>query len=132
MKKEIEQEKDESNQYPYKGCTLIRNDTSLAKINSNLYNEVAEIVEVNNIDYPSIKNFIEVAIRNQLNLIRYDIQNREEILTRDGNLKHTKNEFTHCLACNKMFLNEKTKNKEGKRICPKCTQLIKNLNKLVD
>ena len=133
MKKELEQEKAESNQTPYKDHPNIKNDTSLVKINSELYNEVVEIVESEHIDYPSIKNFIEVAVRNQVNRIKYDIENRDELISPNGNLKKGgKNEFTTCLACQKFFLNEKEKNKEGKRICPKCTKIIKNLNKLVD
>ena len=132
MKKEVEQEKEESNQIPYKNHPYLKNDTSLVKINSNLYNEVAEIVESEHIDYPSIKNFIEIAVRNHVNRIKFDIQNRDELLTPKGNLKDNKNEFTHCVACGKMFLNEKARNKEGKRVCPKCAEIIKNLNKLVD
>ena len=132
MKKDLEQEKKESNQIPDKDHPNIRNDTSLVKINSELYNEVVEIVESEHIDYPSIKNFIEVAVRNQVNLIKFDIENRNEVVSPNGNLKNNKNEFTSCLACNKLFLNEKEKNKAGRKVCPKCTQMIKNLNRLVD
>ena len=133
MKKEVEQEKEESNQVPYKDYPYLKNNTSLAKIDSNLYNEVVEIVESEHIDYPSIKNFIEVAVRNQLNLIRYDIENRDAIISPNGKLKSGgKKEYTGCIACEKFFLNEKEKNKQGKRLCPKCIQMIKKLNKLVD
>lgn len=132
MKKEVEQEKEESNQTPDKDFPSIKNDVSLVKINSNLYNEVVEIVESEHIDYPSIKNFIEVAVRNQVNLIKYDIENREALLSPKGDLKKGKNEFTTCLACNKLFLNEKEKNKAGRKVCPKCVNIINNLKKLVD
>lgn len=110
-----------------------KNDVSLVKINSELYGEASELVQANQIDYPSIKNFVEVAVRNQINLIKYDIENRHAIVDPSGKLKAgTKREFTSCIACQKLFLNEKDKNKKGKKICPKCTQIIKNLNKLVD
>jgi hypothetical protein len=110
-----------------------KNEVSLVKINSELYKEAAEMVEVNQIDYPSIKNFIEVAVRNQINLIKYDIDNRYEVITHNGKLKAgRKKEFTSCLLCSRLFINEKEKSKNGKRICPKCKEWIKKLNKLVD
>ncbi len=132
MKKEVEQEKEESNQVPYKEHPNIKNDTSLAKINSTLYNEVVEIVEANPIDYPSIKHFIEVAVRNHINSIVYDIENKEALIGKDGKLKLNKKEFTTCLACNNLFLNEKEKNKQGRKVCPKCTSLINKLYKFID
>lgn len=110
-----------------------KNEVSLVKINSELYDEVVELVQANQIDYPSIKNFIEVAVRNQVNLIKYDIENRHEVIEPNGKLKAgSKREFTTCIACNNLFLNEKEKNKRGKKVCSKCTKIIKNLSKLVD
>lgn len=112
---------------------MVENEVSLVKINSELYNEASELVQANQIDYPSIKNFVEVAVRNQINLIKYDIENRQEIIAPNGKLKAgTKREFTTCIACSNLFLNEKEKNKHGKKVCPKCTKIIKNLSKLVD
>ena len=109
------------------------NEVSLVKINADLYGEASELVEANQIDYPSIKNFVEVAVRNQINLIKYDIENRNEIIAPNGKLKGgVKREFTQCLACTRFFLNEKEKKKKGKNICPKCVKIIKNLSKLID
>lgn len=108
-------------------------DVSLVKINSELYKEVSDFVDIRSIEYPSIKNFVEVSVRNQLNRIKYDIQNRDEILSPAGKLIVTpKGGFVSCLACGKMFLNDKEKTKQGKRICPKCTEVIKKLSNLVD
>ena len=71
----------------------------------------SELVQANQIDYPSIKNFVEVAVRNQINLIKYDIENRHAIVDPSGKLKAgAKREFTSCIACDKLFLNEKDKN----------------------
>jgi len=106
---------------------------SLVKMNSDIYREVAEIVEANPIDYPSIKNFVEVAVRNQISMIKYDIENMPAIMTKDGRLKPSgSREFTNCLACGNLFLNEKDKNRRGRKVCPKCSKIIKNLSGLID
>jgi tetrahydromethanopterin S-methyltransferase subunit F len=112
---------------------MVEQEVSLVKMNSELYREAAELVEANQIDYPSIKNFVEVAVRNQINLIKYDIENREALISPNGKLKAGhKREFTNCLACGSVFLNEKEKSKKGKKLCLRCTKIIKNLNKFVD
>jgi len=126
MKKEIEQEKEKSE-------SKEKNEVSLVKINSELYKEIFDIIQSNQIDYPSIKNFVEVAVRNQINLIKYDIENRDALITHEGKFKsRTKSEFTSCLACGNLYMNEKDKSKKGKRLCPKCNKIIKNLSRLVD
>lgn len=105
------------------------NKVSMVKINSELYNEVVAISKADNINYPSAKNFIEQAIKNFINSIKYNIENQNAIISRDGKLTgSSKNEFTGCLMCDRMFLNEKSRNKEGKRICPRCSAIIKHFS----
>lgn len=110
-----------------------KTEVSLVKVNAELYREAAEIVEANRIEYPSIKNFVEVAVRNQINSLMYDLENRDQIISKDGKLiAKANNAFTPCIMCGNLFLNSKEKNKQGKKICQKCIRIVKNLNKLID
>jgi len=97
--------------------------TSLVKINKDLYKEAAEIAKADKITYPSIKNFIEIAVRNQINLIKYNIENREQIVSEDGRLIRKNKDFIECFMCGDMFL----PGKEGNKLCFKCNKIISRL-----
>ena len=95
-------------------------------IDTNLCNEVATIVNADSNQYPDIKSFIEKAVRYRLNRIKYNIENFDDVVTSDGNLigKSDKG-FTRCPVCDHLFLNKKERMKNGKYICPRCSEIIK-------
>lgn len=104
-------------------------ENSLIKIDSGLYEEVIALSNADPINYPSIKNFVEKAIRDYIGSIKYNIENKQELITPEGILKSEgKNVYVQCLVCDKLFLNDRIKNKQGKNICPKCAMVVKVLN----
>ena len=111
--------------------------TSLAKIDSRIYREAVEIAKANRVEFPSAKNFIEKAIGSYIHSIKYNIENESDMI--DTRLITDKTKFksmpekgfTNCMVCSKIFLNDKAKNEEGKKVCPKCAEVIKALNKKI-
>jgi len=96
---------------------------SLVKINSDLYKEAVEISEANAIDFPSVKNFIEIAVRRYIDSIRYNIENKQPI-SKQGKIISPSKEFTTCIVCDKVFLSDKLEKGAKKRICPRCKDVI--------
>jgi len=101
---------------------------SLVKIDSELYDKASEIVKLNPIDYPSIKNFVEVSVRDQINAIRYNVENMKQIVSKDGKLVKKKSDerYTNCLVCDKIFLAPDVKGGRGK-VCKGCRERILKL-----
>ena len=111
--------------------------TSLAKIDSRIYREAVEIAKANRVEFPSAKNFIEKAIGSYIHSIKYNIENEADMIDTRLITDRTKFKsmpekgFTNCMVCSKIFLNDKAKNEEGKKVCPKCAEVIKALNKKI-
>jgi formylmethanofuran dehydrogenase subunit E len=59
--------------------------------------------------------------------MNYNIENIEEMMSEDGTIILSSKSFTKCLMCDSFFLNEKEKIKQGKIICPKCSEIVKHL-----
>lgn len=98
-------------------------ETSLVKINSELYDRVKKKVKSNSIMYPSIKSFIEKATLQKLEG-QGSFKVFDDLFS--GKIKLTKNSknFTLCLACGKAFLKEKKDKDKKSKICPNCQKLI--------
>lgn len=96
---------------------------SLVKIDSELYKEAVDISNANQIDFPSVKNFIEIAVRRYINSIRYNIENKQPI-SKEGRIIIPSKEFTKCIVCERVFLADKSEKGEKKRICPRCKDVI--------
>jgi formylmethanofuran dehydrogenase subunit E len=111
--------------------------TSLAKIDSRLYRQAVEIAKANRVEFPSAKNFIEKAIWSYIHSINYNIENESAIIDTPVLTDRTKykleptKKFTNCMVCSKIFLNDKKKTEQGKQVCPKCAEVIKELNKKI-
>ena len=96
---------------------------SLVKIDSELYKEAVNISNANQIDFPSVKNFIEISVRKYIDYIRYNIENKQPIL-KQGKMIIPSKEFTTCIVCDRVFLADKSEKGERKRICPRCKDVI--------
>ena len=95
-------------------------------IDPELYGEIDSIIS-NSIDYESIESFIENAIRYKINRIKYNIENYDSIVSKDGILiASSEKSFTKCLVCDRLFLNNIHRIKQGKRICQRCTKIIRH------
>jgi len=95
-------------------------------LDSGLCNEIAMIVKANSDEYPNVKSFIENAARYRLNRIKFNIENYDAIVTKDGNLIGKSDRgFTRCPVCDNLFLNKKERNQNGKYICPRCSEIVK-------
>ena len=95
------------------------------KIDPKLYEEI-EFMVSNSEEYENIENFIENAIKYKINRIKYNIENYDLVVSKEGLLIAGKEKsFTKCLVCDKLFLNTAYRNKEGKRICPRCSKIIR-------
>jgi len=105
---------------------------SLVKIDSKLYEEAVTLANADKIAYPSVKNFVENAIKAYINSITYNIENKEQLVSKDWVLKgQTKKGYTQCLLCDNFFLNDKSRNQQGKRVCPKCTRIVNKIQKFL-
>lgn len=111
-----------------------QNETSLVKIDSELYEKVKKKVKGNPILYPSIKNFVETAVmqlmeHGKMNItdpMMGELFNFDDLLGKNPKIiKNTKN-FTLCLSCGRPFLKEKSDKSEESRICPNCKKIIKH------
>ena len=121
----ISKEEFDSNKRPKK-------ETSLIKIDSKLYAEVTALAQADPITYPSIKNFVEQAIKAYINSIKYNIENKEQLVSKDWVLRgSSKKGYVQCLLCDHFFLNDKTRNKEGKRVCPRCTHIVGKIQRFL-
>ncbi|MEK6860281.1 MAG: hypothetical protein AABX54_05710 [Nanoarchaeota archaeon] len=103
-----------------------KNASESIALESGLCDEIALIVKASPVEYPNIKNFIENAIKYKINRIKYNIENYDAVVTKDGNLiGKSNNVFTRCPVCDNLFLNKKERIKNGKYICPRCSEIVK-------
>lgn len=96
---------------------------SSVKISPELYKESVDISKANPADFPSVNNFIEIAVRRYIDSIRYNIENKQPI-SKEGKAITSNKEFTKCILCDKVFLADKSEEGEKKRICPRCKEVI--------
>jgi len=106
-----------------------RNEVSLVKINSELYREITGFVKKDPIRFPTIKNFVEFAIRNRIDVIMnnlmYNIENKDQLINKDGTFKkYPEKHFASCIFCSHVFMIE-TKNRNYVGICNKCREIVK-------
>ncbi len=129
---------------------------SLVKIGTEIHNEVKDLVK-ESVEFPSVKNFVERAVRiqlsnimfdipgntrhlfiekypeNQINKIMFDLPQGMKKILRKNKAETFKSDkhFTNCLVCDKVFL-AKINEKEGSRICPRCKEVIKYFSDKLD
>lgn len=97
-------------------------------LDSGLCSEIAMMVKASSDEYPDAKSFIENAARYKINRIKFNIENYDAVVTKDGKLIGKSDmAFTRCLMCNRFFLNKKERIKQGRRICPRCSDIVKHL-----
>ncbi len=103
----------------------------LVKMNSILYEKIKEKVETEKVEYPSIKNFVEKACIQLLEMGKYNIEGVPQDIRRytqplNSLVKSTK---THifCSLCNKVFFANKSDKSEVRTICPNCRMAMLNL-----
>lgn len=104
----------------------ITKEVSLVKIDSKIYDDVSEIVKANPIDFPTIKNFIEIAVRNHLDLIKYNIGNREDIISPKGEIipSSSTKKFSKCNLCSRIYFGVKKNSQDKMPLCPNCKKII--------
>lgn len=101
------------------------------KISSDAYNDILTIIRAHP-DNLTFDQFIDSAIKYKINRIKYNLENYDSIVSMEGILiARNERSFTKCIFCEKLFLNDTLRNKEGKRICQRCTKMIKHFAELV-
>jgi hypothetical protein len=101
------------------------------KISSELHGEIMSLVNAspNNL---TMDHFVESAIRYKINRIKYNLENYDSIVSREGLLiASNERSFTKCVFCDKLFLNYTLRNREGKRICQRCTRMIQHFAEII-
>lgn len=101
---------------------------ALIKINGQLYEIVKEFLKTRNLEYPSIKNFVENAVMRAVGFKKYDIDGVDA----DNRLKETMEDvignasggYAPCMICNKVFFKKEI---GAERICEKCGAIITHL-----
>jgi hypothetical protein len=103
-------------------------NSTLVKIDSELYEIVKSFVEVNKFEYPSIKNFVEQAVIKSLGFKKYDIEGVDDELAHLKPLKKVvgnfQKGFSLCVVCSRPFLRNAKETNEASKICPNCKQTI--------
>lgn len=109
-----------------KGASKSR--TSLIKIDAMLYKQMREFINLNKLQYPSVKNFAEQAIMRSLGFKRYDIEGvdpeksaHKPLVNVVGKLE---GHYVVCNICSKTFF---IKQPSDSRVCPSCTAAIKGV-----
>mgnify|MGYP001577896541 FL=1 len=106
---------------------------SLVKIDSELYAEAKSIADASPIDFPSVKNFIETALRNYIRSIKYNIEGIDELVSKEtGALKPSLKNTTLCDVCGKPFMKDKKDTTPIGRICQNCKHTILFFSKLLE
>jgi formylmethanofuran dehydrogenase subunit E len=101
------------------------------KISSDAYNDILTIINAHP-DNLTIDQFVNSAIKYKINRIRYNLENYDSIVSMEGILiARNERSFTKCVFCDKLFLNYTLRTKEGKRICQRCTKMIRHFAELV-
>ena len=102
--------------------------STLVKIDSHLYDTIKAYVEQNNLEYPSIKYFIEKAVMGFVGFKKYDIGGIDYKYIDEAPLKRVvgtpNKKFFMCIACDHAFLKDKNDNGESSKICPRCKGAI--------
>lgn len=109
-----------------------RGSTALVKIDSILYKQMKEFVNLNKLQYPSVKNFAEQAIMRSLGFKRYDIEGVDYEKSADKPLVNVVGEpeghYVICHICGKTFF---IRNSDDSRVCSSCTAAIKQVVKSI-
>jgi hypothetical protein len=110
-------------------------ETSLVKLDSELYKKIREFVKMNKLEYPSIKHFVESSVMKSLGFKRYDIEgvdadSRSSQLLSDV-VGNPSGNYTMCSLCNKVFFKNKL-DKRKIRMCPSCTKITEQYSDLVN
>lgn len=103
-------------------------EDAVIKMDVDIYEKIKDIVEANQVEYPSIKNFIEKAVLEKINFHTYNIEGishgKSIVALPLNNLINSTKNFTQCLLCEKMFLKNKNDKSEGSRLCQNCKNTI--------
>lgn len=112
-------------------------EDSLVKIDSIIYEKIRDKVESDNVNYPSIKNFIEKAVVQLLEIGKYNVEgipHDARIYTMPLNqlMPQEGGGYTVCSTCGSAFFKPGDAKGKEARNCPTCRIVIKHLKKILD
>lgn len=106
----------------------------LVNINPELYQLTKDYVKQNKMEYPSIKNFVENAIKKALGFKKYDIEGVDPTQMANKPLTslvgESKGSFVNCKICKRGYYKLR-ENKNDSNICPNCTETLSNFVKFM-
>lgn len=104
----------------------------IIEISPELYYDVEEIVEKCPENFSSINGFAEIAIKNLIHKIKFNIENSEEIISKDGRLIiKGKKGWCSCSLCNIYFLKDNIRDSNNFRVCPDCKEIVKEISRII-
>ncbi len=96
---------------------------ALVKIDFLVYKQVSELVKSENSGFPSIKNFVESAIKKQIEMGGYNATQKLTAIPNETARKTEKN-LLPCLVCGRVFFCTREEVEKRKIICPNCRRAI--------
>ena len=107
-----------------------KDPTESIGLEPGLYEDVTKMVKAKSEEYPDIKSFIESAVKYKIHRIKFNLENYDSIVSKDGKLLGSSNRaFTWCPICGSLFLNKKERNQLGKYVCQRCSVIVKYFSK---
>jgi formylmethanofuran dehydrogenase subunit E len=74
--------------------------------------------------FPRIKAMLEA---DEIIVKKYNIENIEQMTSDEGNIILSSKAFVRCILCDEFFLNIKAKIKQGRNVCPGCSEIVRHL-----
>lgn len=100
----------------------------LVKINAELYKLAKNAAKTNSLEYPSMKNFVEKAVKRLVGFKKFDIEGIDDETNANKPLYDVVGEssgnYVMCALCDKVFFKEDATKGSNVRFCEDCSSAL--------